>query len=106
MSLVVIFDEGASPEKVLGVVRSANTPDYDGRTDVVVNPDISALDGIVPQKYWKHDTGAIVEYTAQEKTDQDAAEAAADDASMRAAGKAFYDGQTAEGQAFRAFVKV
>ena len=98
MSLVVIFDEGASPEKVLGVVRSADTPDFSARTDVVINPDIDALDGVVPQKYWKHDTGSIIEFAQAEKDAQDAADVAAADASMRSAGKSLFDGQTAEGQ--------
>ena len=106
MSLVVIYDEGASPEKVLGVVRSANTPDYVERTDVLINPDISALDGIVAQKYWKHDTGAVIEYTQGEKDAQDAAEAAAADAAMRASGQALYDGQVDVAQALRAMAEV
>ena len=102
MSLVVIYDEGASPEKVLGVVRSANTPDFDQRTDVVINPDLSALDGIVPQKYWKHDTGAVIEYTQGEKDAQDAAEAAAADVAMRLSGQSMFDGQTDMAQVLRA----
>ena len=103
MSLVVIFDEGASPEKVLGVVRSANTPDFDQRTDVVINPDIAALDGVVPQKYWKHDTGSIIEYTQGEKDAQDAADVAAADAALRVGAKGEFDGDG--GLAKRALVE-
>jgi len=102
MSLVVIYDEGASPEKVLGVVRSANTPDYDQRSDVLINPDISALEGVVPQKYWKHDTGVVIEFTQGEKDAQDAADAAASDAAMRGGAQAIFNGQTTWGQVLRA----
>ena len=87
MSLVVIFDEGASPQKVLGVLRAAHTPDYDQRTDVLINPDILDLDGLVFQKYWKHDTGAIIEYTQAEKDAQDAAELASFNLSVRTTAK-------------------
>lgn len=106
MAVVVIFDEGATPERVLEVHRSANTPDFTGRTDAVINPDLSAIDGVVPELYWKHFSGGIVEMTAQEKNDLDAAIAAAADAAMRGEAKANYDGQISMGQALRALVKV
>jgi hypothetical protein len=83
MALIVIYDEVATPQKVLQVIPSANTPEYSSRSDVLVNPDISALQGIVPLRYWKHDTGSVVEFTQAEKDAQDAAEAAAEVASVR-----------------------
>lgn len=103
MSLIVIFDEAATPQKVLGVLPSANTPDFDGRTDVLVNPDLSALDAI-PQAYWKHDTGAVIEYTQAEKDTQDAAESAAADAALRDGAKGQFSGQP--GLALRAFADI
>ena len=104
MSLVVVFDEGASPQKVLEVHASANTPDWDFRSDVLVNPDLSLVLG-VPERYWKVVGSEVQEFAQGEKDAQDAAEAAAADAALRAGGKGLFDGQTAEGQAFRAFIQ-
>ena len=106
MALIVIYDEGASPEKVLEVLPSANTPEYDFRTDVLVNPDLSSVQGIVPRRYWKHVAGSVVEFTQAEKDAQDAAEAAAEDLAVRTEAKGQYDGQTTEGLAKRAFADV
>ncbi|MHC4336256.1 MAG: hypothetical protein ACYSUV_21285 [Planctomycetota bacterium] len=106
MSLVVVFDEGATPERVLDVVRSAHTPDYASRTDVVINPDISAVDGIVAQLYWKHDTGLIVEMTQAEKDALDAAIAAALDAATRGGAKAELNGFASLPLLLRAFADV
>lgn len=91
MPRIVIFDEVASPQRVIQITGpSVNEGPYhtSGRTDFVVHPDLSLLatldaDGriatyIVPKKYWKHVAGAIVEYTAGEKTTQDTADAAQD----------------------------
>lgn len=91
-SVIVVFDETATPQKVLQVLASANTPDFTGRTDVVINPDLSALEGIVPVRYWKHSAGLIVEYTTAEKTQQDSDEAAAEDTAVREAAKAGLEG--------------
>ena len=82
MAVIVVYDEGASPEAVLEVHPSANTPDYSGRTDVVVNPDLSGVAAVL-RKYWKHVTGSIVEMTQGEKNAVDAAEVAAADESDR-----------------------
>lgn len=106
MALIVVFDELASPQKVLGVNRSADTGQYLGRTDIVVNPDLTALDGIVPQRYWKHDTGLIVEFSQAEKDAQDAAEAQAADDALRLAAPALLDGQVPLALLLRAFADI
>lgn len=77
MATVVIFDEAATPQRVLEVLVSVHTPDFSSRTDVVVNPDLSLLEGIVPRRFWKHVASAIVEWTQTEKDAEAAAEAAA-----------------------------
>jgi hypothetical protein len=105
MALIVVFDEGASPQAVLDVIPSANTPDYSARTDVLVNPDLSSVAGLA-EKYWKVVGSAVDPMTAQEQSDVDAAEAAAADAAMRTGAKAAYDGQTVDGQKLRALVEV
>ena len=73
MSVIVIYDPAdvTVAGKVTAHHKSANTPAFDGVTDKLVNPDLSALSAVA-QKYWKHSTGSIVEMSAQEKTDIDA----------------------------------
>jgi hypothetical protein len=78
MPRIVVFDEAASPQRVIQVTGSSENEGpwiASGRTDFVSNPDLSALEGLVPLKYWKHEAGAIVEYTQAEKDAQDAADA-------------------------------
>lgn len=105
MALIVIFDVVATPQKVLQVIPSANTPDYSSRSDVVVNPDLSALD-LINRKYWKHDAGSIVEMTAGEKTAQDTAEANQATADRRTSAEAGVDAKDDLGMIFRAFAEV
>jgi hypothetical protein len=81
MPHIIVFDEFATPQKVLSVSGPSvdNGPwEASGRTDfvVVAPPDLLPL-ASVPKRYWKHVAGSIVEYTAAEKTIQDAADAAA-----------------------------
>jgi len=90
MADVIIYDEVTN--RVLQYLKSVNTPDYDSRPDVVVNPDLSALE-VIPRKYWKHDAGLIVEMTQTEKDDLDAELAAALDLITRTGAKVGYDGQ-------------
>ena len=105
MSVIVVFDEGASPQKVLEVHPSADTPQYDGRTDVLVNPDLAPVTGIL-RKYWKVVVDAVLEYTQGEKDAQDAAEAAAAELAMRTGAQDQFDGQTTWGQVLRAIVSL
>ena len=69
MSRIVIFNP--STNDIIEYIPSANTPDYDKRSDVLVNPDVSLISS-VPLKYIKHKTGALVEKTQAEKDTTDA----------------------------------
>ena len=75
----------------------------------LVNPDLSLLVGIVPFRYWKHDgAGAIVEYTAAEKSTQDTVETLAADLGTRQAGKdglVGFNGRALLQRAFAAVMK-
>ena len=74
---IVIFDEAASPQRVLRVLISVHEVPYLTRTDAIINADLSALEGIVPRRDWKHESGAIVAWTQAEIDTRTAAEAAA-----------------------------
>ena len=64
MARFAIFDPAATPQRVLALTgHSEDSEDYIGRTDVVREPDLQLLEGIVPLRYWKHVTGSIEEYT-------------------------------------------
>lgn len=86
MPRLVFFDEAATPQHVTQVTGiSTNEGLFIGRTDVVVSPDLSLLatedaehrlTDIVPRKYWKHQAGGIVTFTAAEIAAKDAADAA------------------------------
>ena len=67
MALVVIYN--TVDGQVLQIIPSANTPEYEGRGDVLINP---IIPGGVPQKYLKVVAGALTEQTAAEKSATDA----------------------------------
>lgn len=46
--------------------RSVHTPDFMGNPDMLINPDVSALQG-VPEKYWKVEFDTLIEMTQPEK---------------------------------------
>lgn len=48
------------------VLKSANTPDYEGQPDTLINPDIEHMQG-VPLKYWKLENDQVLEMTQNEK---------------------------------------
>jgi len=62
MAKVIIFKTGKIPQ----ILNSVNTPDYVDDPDVIVNPDLSSVEG-VPQKFWKRDGDNVVEMTQSEK---------------------------------------
>lgn len=68
MSNVAIFKNGRAQ-----YLTSVNTPDYSSDPDVMVNPNISAIQN-VPLRYWKRNGNAIEEMSLQEKQDFDNAE--------------------------------
>lgn len=59
MANVVLFN----PTQYL---QSVNTPDYEGNSDAIINPDISSVQS-VPLKYWKRVGNTVVEMTLAEK---------------------------------------
>ena len=69
MSNIARFKSGQTPE----YLTSVHTPDYEGDPDVLVNPDISAVQSI-DRKYWKRVGNTIVEMTLAEKAQIDLAE--------------------------------
>jgi hypothetical protein len=69
MSVAVVFD--IATDRVVSYIPAVNTPDYNTRSDVIINPNLSLLLDIIATKYWKHVTGAIVEMTAGEKATVD-----------------------------------
>ena len=72
MSDVVIYDpdDPVVANRVTKYLRSVNTPDYSSDPNTLVNPDLSGVSSVA-QKYWKESSGAVVEMSAQEKTDID-----------------------------------
>jgi hypothetical protein len=77
MANFAIFKTGQTPV----YLESVHTPDYASDPDAVINPDLSAIASI-PRKYWKRSGNNVVEMTAQEKSQVDAAEQAVKDASV------------------------
>jgi hypothetical protein len=71
MSVIIVYDPAdvTVAGRVTNCYHSAHTPDYDGVSDKLVNPDLSALS--VAQKYWKHSAGSIIEMSQAEKDDID-----------------------------------
>jgi hypothetical protein len=109
MPRIVIFDELATPQRVTKVTGiSENEGPYlaSGRTDFLVSPDLSALEGIVPRQYWKHAGGLIVSYGAAEIAAQDAAEATQKDLATREAAKDEFIGFSGSPLVMRAFASV
>lgn len=79
MATVVVFE----PNKEPVLLQSVHTPDYEGMSTVVVNPDLSALVS-VPKKYWKKSGYSVVEMNTAEKATVDSAEASAKEARTQA----------------------
>lgn len=108
MPRIVVFDEGASPQKVLRVTGTSENQgfwDDSGRTDFLVDPDLTAVSG-VPQRYWKVVGSSVVPFTAGEQSAQDASEAAIKDSGIRTGAKGFFDSQESLNLALRAFADI
>lgn len=68
MSNIVIFDpNGIVNNRVINYLRSANTPDYENLSNVLINPDVSLLENI-SVNYWKVSENNVVEMSSNEKT--------------------------------------
>jgi hypothetical protein len=63
-------------------LKSVNTPEYSGKTNLVINPDVSSL-SVVDRKYWKIDGGSVVEMTQAEKDFVNESESLAKDAAVQ-----------------------
>lgn len=87
------------------VRESANTPDYEGRADVLINPDLSAVQSVA-RKYWKCSGGAVVEMSAAEKSSLDAAEATARRDAARAQAVSIEAAEDAEGVRLRTVLQL
>ena len=70
---------------------SVNTPDFDPQ-DWIINPDLSALLGIVPRVYWKVSGDSVLEMSQAEKDARDAAIAAAELAAAKSGAEVSIDG--------------
>lgn len=70
MSNVAIYDEEdpVVANRVTAYLVSVNTPDYEERSDVLINPELPTG---VAQKYWKVNEGSIVEMNSSEKNSID-----------------------------------
>ena len=100
---IVVFDEG--DDSIILYRKSVNTPDWEGRSDVLINPDVSALNDI-PLKYWKHSSGTVVEMTTGEKTTVDNAITTANNASIRTSAEGDVDAFSVDGVRLRAALLV
>ena len=69
MSDIIRFDPDDSivPRRVKAFLKSVNTPSFNAEPNKIVNPNLSGVSGI-PLKYWKEDSGSIVEMTSEEKS--------------------------------------
>jgi len=73
MARIVIYDEANN--RVLEDIKSANTPDYDGRTDVLINPTVPQG---IPIKYLKVSGSSLKEMNPSEKNQVDSEETQAE----------------------------
>lgn len=83
MAAILIFDPNSTPvaNRIVRFLPSANTPDYDGRPDVLVNPTIpQGLD----LNLAKVDSGQVVALTVDDLAAIEAARQAADAAAAAA----------------------
>jgi len=74
MARIAIYD--LVTKRVLEYLKSAHTPDYTGRDDVLINPGLPACE----MKYWKVESNIILEMTQAEKDAVDTEEQAEQDA--------------------------
>ena len=84
MSDVIVYDplEPTVANRVTDYIRSANTPEYSGNPNTLINPTITAILAI---KYWKYNgTDTVIDMSGAEVAAIDAADAAADLAEQQA----------------------
>ncbi len=88
---IVIFDEGADPQRVTQYRKSVHTPDYLNRSNVLINPPLNAVEG-VPRQFWKVVGNSVVEWTQAEKDAQATAQATAQELATRDGAKSMLVG--------------
>lgn len=103
---VVMCQTGTDDGKqVLRYERSVNTPDYSSDQKNLINPDVSALNG-VPVKYWKCQNGGVVAMTQAERDDLDLAAATANTAAVKVMAKAAIDDTSIDGYRLQAILEI
>lgn len=105
MSDVVVFN--TQNTRVLDYLRSVNTPDFEGRPDVLINPDVTTLiaNGVNP-KYWKVVNSQVVEMTQGEKDYLDGMEQQDLVAQAKALAKSLQASDATQERLMRAIVKL
>ena len=71
---MVIFEKGTGKVEKVFYQGGFSSPDYEGRDDVVFDPDLKNLEGVVATRYWKVSNMRPREMTAPEKLLVDSAE--------------------------------
>lgn len=68
MATIIIFDpnDHIVPNRVTLYVKSGDTSEYLGRNNILINPDLSAVQSI-NSRYWKYSDGNIVAFSNNEK---------------------------------------
>ena len=99
----VFFDVGTNK-----VTRYITRGYNEGATGpgIVINPDLSALIGIVPQRYWKHDSGSIVSMTRTEIEAETQTRVLASSSTVRARAKALLDNFSAQALILKAIMEL
>ena len=103
-SVVIEFDPITL--RVLRYNRVADTPEYIGRPDVLINPDLCQVNG-TNHRFWKVSiaSNSVVPWTDQEKTDYFADLAAIQLAQNREVAKSLLDGTENSSLQYKALIK-
>lgn len=78
MADIIEYNLGGTPQNVTAHRKSVNTPDFSSKSNVLVEPDLTAVKGL-DRRFWKV-VGTVVEAmtTAEQKTITDAEQAVKD----------------------------
>ena len=107
---VVVCDpaDPAVADSVTAYRTSVDTPVYASNPDALINPDVAAVLGVEPLRYWKCDRpgNAAVAMSGAEKSAVDAQDAAALDAAVRAGARNRHQGFVDQALFLRAFADI
>lgn len=69
MADIIIYNPADTTvtNRVTSYLTSVNTPDYTSNSDILINPDLSAVGGI-EQRFWKVSDGTVVEMNSSDKS--------------------------------------